>query len=280
MHFDVKGKQIFAATGGKPFDNTKPVVMLLHGSGLDHTFWGLYSRFFAFRNYAVLALDLPGHTDSDGPALESIEAIGDWLNDVVDALGIDNISIVAHSQGCLEALEFVSRYPSTVRTVSLIASGLATPVNPALIEAAENSPDKAISMMVGWGFGRAGHLHQGPIPGNSMMACGRKVLRRNVPDELATDLKACNAYRNGRNAAAAITCPVQVMIAGKDRMAPAKATTELVERLNNPEVHRFPECGHMIPQEAPERCRHLLQTFIFANNPANQATKKQMRGSP
>jgi len=268
MYFDVNGKRVFASTGGKEFDSKKPVVVFLPGSALDHTFWGLHSRFFAFRNYAVLVPDLPGHGHSDGPTLTSIEVIGDWLNDVVETLDIDNISVVAHSQGCLNTLEFVSRHPDKIRSVSFIASGLATPVNPALIDAAENRPEEAIAMMIGWGFGSAGHLHQGPIPGNSMVAGGRKVMRRHVPDELATDLKACDAYKNGKEAAARISCPIQVLIAGKDRMAPAKATSELVEHLNDPEVHTFPDSGHMIPQEAPNKCRLLLKTFIFANNPA------------
>lgn len=271
MYFRVDGKQVFATTGGKAFDISKPVVMFLHGSGLDHTFWGLYSRFFAFRKYAVLVPDLPGHSHSDGPALTSIEAIGDWLNNIVAALDIDNVSVVAHSQGCLNALEFVSRYPQRVRSVSLIASGLATPVNPALIEAAETKPDEAIAMMVGWGFGRAGHLYQGPIPGNSMLGGGRKVMRRNVPDVLATDLRACDAYKNGRVAAAGITCPVQVIVAGKDRMAPQKATAELIAHLYHPEVHIIPDVGHMLPLEAPDSCRQLLKNFIFANNPPGRS---------
>ena len=180
MYFEVNGKQAFASTGGKAFDNAKPVVVFLAGSGLDHTFWGLHSRFFAFRNYSVLCPDTPGHSNSAGPPLQSIEELADWLNDALDVLGADDISIVAHSQGCLVALEYASRYPEKVKSVSFIASGLATPVNPALIDNAENDPEAAIAMMLGWGFGPAGHLHQGPIPGNSMVAGGRKVMRRNV----------------------------------------------------------------------------------------------------
>ena len=268
MYFDVRGKRIFASTGGKPFDNNRPCVLFLHGSGLDHTFWGLHSRFFAFRKYAVLVPDLPGHSHSEGPPLKSIEEIGDWLNDVVEALGINNISVVAHSQGVLNTLEFVSRHPQRIRSVSMIASGLATPVNPALIEAAENNPEDAIAMMVGWGFGPAGHLHQGPIPGHSMVAGGRIVMRGNAPQELATDLKACDAYRNGREAAAKIDAPTLVILGGQDRMAPRKATAELVKHLNNPEVHIIPESGHMVPQEVPDKCRDLLKYFIYANNPA------------
>ena len=269
MYFDVNGRKVFATTGGKPFDNSLPCIIFLHGSGLDHTFWGLHSRFFAFRKYAVLVPDLPGHSHSEGPPLTSIEAIGEWINDIVEALDINNISVVAHSQGVLNALEFVSHHAQRIRSVSLITSGLATPVNPALIEAAENNPEDAIAMMIGWGFGPAGHLHQGPIPGNSMVAVGRKVMRRNVPQELATDLRACDAYKNGKEAAAGIGGPIQVILAGLDRMAPRKATAQLVEHLNNPEVHLIPESGHMVPQEAPNKCRNLLKNFIFANNPAN-----------
>ena len=61
MYIDVRGRRAFATTGGKPFDSSKPVVLFLHGSGLDHTFWGLQTRYFAHHGYSVLALDLPGH---------------------------------------------------------------------------------------------------------------------------------------------------------------------------------------------------------------------------
>lgn len=269
MYVDVKGKRVFATTGGKPFDKRLPTVVFLHGSGLDHTFWGLHARFFAFRNYSVLVPDLPGHTHSAGPALESIEAMAGWLNDVLETVDARNVSIVAHSQGCLVALEFASRFPKHLKSVSFIASGLATPVNEALIDAAENDPEAAIAMMLGWGFGTAGHLYQGPIPGNAMVAGGAKVMRGNVPTELATDLRACNAYANGRKAAAGIAAPTQVILAGKDRMAPRKAGLELVEHLHDPEVTIIENSGHMLPQEVPDECRSLLRDFIFKHNPAS-----------
>jgi len=269
MYFEVNGKQVFATTGGKSFDNAKKTVVFLAGSALDHTFWGLHSRFFAFRNYSVLCLDTPGHTHSEGPALKSIEEIADWLNDVVTTLEITDLSVVAHSQGCLTALEFASRYPSRLRSLSLICSGLATPVNDYLLNAAEKDPRAAVDMMISWGFGEAGHLHQGPIPGNSMATGGYKTMWRNAAGVLATDLHACNNYQNGKTAAAAVAAPVQVLIAGKDRMAPAKATAALVEHLQAPQVTRIPDSGHMLPLEAPDQCRALLRDFIFSNNPAN-----------
>lgn len=268
MYFDLKGKRVFATTGGKLFDSSKPVVLFLGGSALDHTFWALYSRFFAFRNYSALVPDLPGHTNSEGPNLTSIEAMAEWINDVVEILGAKNISVVGHSQGCLVALEFVSRHPDKVRSVSFIGSGLATPVNPALIEAAENNPAAAVAMMNSWGFGEAGHKHQGAVPGNSLVAIGMKTMLRNAPDSLTVDLKACDAYKNGKSAAERIRRPKQVILGGKDRMTPRKAGVELAVHLANAEMHVIEHSGHMVPLESPDECRKLLRDFIFANNPA------------
>lgn len=268
MYLEVNGRQVFVASGGRDFIAGRPTIVFMHGSGLDHTFWGLYSRFFAFRNYSVLVPDLPGHTHSAGTPLESIEAMASWLHDLIVATGATDLSMVGHSQGCLVLLEYVSRNPQNVRSVSFIASGLKTPVNASLIDNAENDPDTAIAMMMSWGFASAGHLHRGPIPGNSMLAGGQRSMRRNVPLALASDLRACNAYQRGAEAAASIRCPSQVILASEDRMAPRRAGLELSGALHDPELHIVPGSGHMLPLEAPDQCRRLLRDFIFANNPA------------
>ncbi len=270
MYVDVKGKQVFATTGGKPFDPGQPVVAFLHGAGGDHTVWNLQSRFFAFRHYSVLAFDLPGHTSSDGPPLDSIEAMADWLNDIVEVLDCRDISLVGHSMGCLVGLELGSRHPDRLRSLSLIASGLATPVNDALLGAAKDDPEVAIAMMTSWGYGAAGHYSRGPVPGNAMIAGGQMVMRGNTPEALYADLCACNNYANGKRAAPLIKTPVQVIVAGEDRMAPKRATDQLIAQLPNPDVAIIADSGHMIPQEAPNRCRQLLRDFIFRNNPAGQ----------
>jgi pimeloyl-ACP methyl ester carboxylesterase len=270
MYFDVGGKRVFASTGGKALDAAQSAIVFVHGSGGDHTVWNLQSRFFAFRGYTVLAPDLPGHTHSEGPPLESIEAMADWLNTVVATLGLRDISLVGHSQGCLVGLEFGARYPERLKSLSLIASGLATPVNDRLLAAAKDDPEAAIAMMTSWGYGAAGHYSRGPVPGNAMVTSGQQVMRGNTPEALHADLTACNDYANGKHVAARIDAPVQVIVAGNDRMVPRKSTNELIAHLSEPEVAVIAACGHMVPQEAPNRCRLLLRDFIFSRNPAGQ----------
>ena len=66
--------------GGKPFDPTLPTVVFLHGALNDHTVWTLLARWFAHHGRGVLAVDLPGHMRSAGPALASIAVLAGSYN--------------------------------------------------------------------------------------------------------------------------------------------------------------------------------------------------------
>ena len=88
---------------------------MLHGSGLSHIVWSLIEQYLSNQDYNVLAIDLPGHGNSEGESLKSIEGISTWLEKVFNKLNISNIIIIGHSQGCLEALEYCSKYSKRVR---------------------------------------------------------------------------------------------------------------------------------------------------------------------
>ena len=60
MKFQVNNNEVYASTGGRPFDKDKPLIIFVHGSGLTHMTWVLQTRYFAFHGYSVLALDMPG----------------------------------------------------------------------------------------------------------------------------------------------------------------------------------------------------------------------------
>ena len=98
MKFKVNNEEVFASTGGRPFDKNKPLIIFIHGSGLTHMCWVLQTRYFACHGYSVLALDLPGHGLSEGKSLASVEEMADWINDVIDAVGFNQASLVGHSQ--------------------------------------------------------------------------------------------------------------------------------------------------------------------------------------
>ena len=91
MKFKVNGHEVFASTGGRPFDKKKPLIIFVHGSGLTHMTWVLQTRYFAFHGYNSLAVDLPGHGLSGGKSLKSIEEMADWVSSVMMLLVIKKL---------------------------------------------------------------------------------------------------------------------------------------------------------------------------------------------
>ena len=86
MKFQIKNKSIYASDSGQGIDSHKETIVFLHGSGLSHIVWSLTEQFFSTKNFNVLSIDLPGHGNSEGPCLKSIENIADWLEQVFNKL--------------------------------------------------------------------------------------------------------------------------------------------------------------------------------------------------
>ena len=84
---------MFVSTGGIDFDKEKPSILLMHGSGLTHIVWSLHEQFYASQGFNILSVDLPGHGNSEGPSLESIEQISNWVKSLMNVLGIKKIII-------------------------------------------------------------------------------------------------------------------------------------------------------------------------------------------
>ena len=106
MILEIDDKKVFVSDAGQGIDKDKDTIVLPHGSGLSHIVWSLTEQYLSNQNYNVLAIDLPGHGNSEGKSLKSIEEISDWLEKVFNELNVSKITIIGHSQGCLEALEY------------------------------------------------------------------------------------------------------------------------------------------------------------------------------
>lgn len=265
MEFSVDGRRVIATTGDGGVVPGRQAAMFVHGAGLDRTVWALQARNPAFSQLNVLAVDLPGHGRSDGPALPSIEAMADWLVRVLDAADIASAHIVGHSMGALIALDLAGRVPARVARLALLGIGLPMRVAPALLEAALQAPAKAADMIVGWGF--ADRLATGPAPGLSMTGFGRSLLVSAAPGVLHADLAACNAYTAGLDRAADITAPTLLLLGARDRMTHPKGAGALAEALASVEKQTLPGAGHMMMSEAPGEVTRALATFLGSANP-------------
>jgi len=260
MNLTVNGNDAYVATGGRNFEPILPTVVLIHGSGFDHSAWALHSRYFAHHGCSVLVPDLPGHGRSLGPALTTITAMADWIAALLDAAGVAKAHLVGHSMGSLIALETAARHPAKVSALGLIGTAAAMTVGPDLLKAAETNDVNAVDMVSIWGLGYRAELGGSLAPGLWMHGGAQRVLQRCAPGVLFSDLSACNAYAEALATAAKIAVPTTVILGERDMMTPAKAGKTLAAAIPHARTVVLRGAGHMMMAERPDELLAALKS--------------------
>ena len=256
MIFKTENKSVHASDAGQGIDKSKDTIVFLHGSGLSHIVWSLTEQFFSNKEYNVLSLDLPGHGNSEGPCLESIETIADWLEKVFIKLKLDKVIIVAHSQGCLEALEYSYKYKSRLKKIVFVSASYRMPVNKDLIDLASNGDSEAVKLMMKWGYESSKKF----IGGNPV----ERIIQspRDISEILAVDLIACNNYSNGSEAAKALDCQSMIILGELDKMVNLEVGKKFSSLVKNSITYIIKGSGHMIMIEKAFEMREKILEFV------------------
>ena len=256
MILEIDDKKVFVSDAGQGVNKDKDTIVLLHGSGLSHIIWSLTEQYLSNQNYNVLAIDLPGHGNSEGNCLKSIEEISEWLEKVFIELNISELTIIGHSQGCLEALEYSSKYSKRVKNLIFIGGSYRMSVNQDLIDLAESGDDKSVQLMMKWSYENSKKF----IGGNPV----EKIINspRNIREVLATDLVACNNYKNGSEALRSIKCPTLFIFGELDKMINLEKGKKFAELIPNSKTHIIKDCGHMIMFEKAFEMREKISEFL------------------
>ena len=254
----VDGLDAHASTGGVDLAGDEPVVLLIHGAGMDSTVWQLQTRYLAHRGFRAVAVDLPGHGRSEGKALASVEETADWIARFVEAAELGSVHVVGHSTGTFVALELASRYADLVRSITLCGTATAMPVHPDLLEAADHDVPAAAALMAAWGHAKPAHVGVNPTPGLWMLGGARALVENSEPGVLATDFRACMAYEGAQAAATAVACPATVVIGLGDKMTPPKSGRALAAALGDATVVELADTGHTMMIENPKAVKQAI----------------------
>ena len=256
MIFELENKNVHASNAGQELDYKKETIIFLHGSGLTHIVWSLVEQFFSNKNFNVLSIDLPGHGNSEGPCLQTIEEIADWLEKVFIKLKLEKVILVGHSQGCLEMLEYSNKYKNRIKKLVFMGGSYKMPVNQDLIDLAENGDADAVKLMTKWCYEGSKKF----IGGNPI----KRIIQspRDISEILGVDLVACNNYVNGSNAIKTIDCPTLFVFGALDKMCNLEAGKKFANMVNNSTTHIIDGCGHMIMIEKAFEMREKVLEFL------------------
>lgn len=99
-----------------------PVVVFIHGLGLNRRIWDAYIKRFTLR-YRVLCYDLFGHGESASPPqVPSLAIFAEQLVELLDELAIGQCSIIGFSLGGMINRRVAMDYPQRVIALAILNS--------------------------------------------------------------------------------------------------------------------------------------------------------------
>ena len=197
----------------------------------------------------VVAVDLPGHGESDPMPYVSVEEYGGVVANFVDALGLGTVIAAGHSLGGAIAIALASQQPGCVRGLVLLASCVKLPE------------------VDGWGerflvylpgplrkllfFSMAKKLLFAPGAPGGAVAVGMRELRACRPDTILKDVHAAKAM-DLTGPATRLDVPTLILVGSQDRLTTPALAQHLSELIPGSLLRIHEGAGHMLLLEAPE----------------------------
>jgi pimeloyl-ACP methyl ester carboxylesterase len=277
LFFDVEGAKLVP---NGPAMKEKPTLILLHGGpGFDHSIYKPAYSALA-ESAQIIYLDHRGNGRSEDGPQESwnLAQWGDDVREFCDVLGIAKPIVLGASFGGMVALAYATQHPAHPSKLVLIsteaAGGTHRERRVALFEKFGGPEVGALARRRF--LETEGHLDQASIetwlrlafPLYTRSARDPDVARRaiNRPDVLqwftrpGGESTSFNMFSDLHR----IQCPTLVLGGEDDPMHPIESQADIAAALPAHLVRfeRFPNCGHAVIPDAPERAMAVIRDFI------------------
>ena len=263
---------------------TGPAVLFVHGLLGSHQHWAqLLQNLAAERR--LIAPDLFGHGASAKPVGDySLGAHAATLRDLLDRLGIEQVTLVGHSLGGGIAMQFSYLFPSRVNRLVLVSSGglgreLSLLLRAAALPGAElvlpvitsrwlhRRTDAVTGGLARLGIRASTDLREAWRALGELDAAGRRAFLATVRSVIDPGGQTVTAWDHLPMAA---TVPTMLVWGAKDRIIPSWHAVTARTGFPGCRVEIFGRAGHFPHLAEPERFAALLSDFI-AEEPQSPA---------
>jgi pimeloyl-ACP methyl ester carboxylesterase len=252
-----------------------PAVVFLHGLSGCWQNW-LQSIPPLAADHRVIALDLPGFGESPMPAEPiTVRGYARLVVELLDALGVEEATIVGNSMGGFIGCEMAIRYPARVRRLVLVAAaGLS--LRHMRHERKRGLRARAENLLF-FGLGRLARRTDVVVRSRRLRR-GLLLLVAAHPERLSGPLIVEQAHGAGkpgfgdaleamtaypiRDRLGEIRCPALVVWGEEDRLVPVRDASEFAWLIPGARKVLYPDTGHMVMLERPERFNADVRAFI------------------
>jgi len=207
----------------------------------------------------LIALDLPGHGESDPAPEVSIEAYAGAVADFLIALDCGPVVVVGHSLGGSIAIALAARRPALVCGLVLIASCVKLPLVDSVGERLVAYLPGPLRRLVF--FSMAKKVLFAPDARADAIAVTLRELRSCRPETIVADVRAARAM-DLTEQAAALDVPTLVLAGSRDRLTTPALAERLSGLIQRSRLRMVDGAGHMLPLEAADRVNGEIMTFV------------------
>ncbi len=255
--------------------STGPAIVFLHGLAGCWQNW-LQNIVPLAADHRVIAIDLPGFGESPMPVRPiSVSGYARTVVDVLDALGVEQATIVGNSMGGFVGCEMAIRFPRRIERLVLVA-GAGLSLRHMRHERRRGVRARTENLLF-FGLGRLAR-HTDLVVRSRRLRRALLLLVVAHPEALPGPLIAEQAHGAGkpgfddaldamtaypiRDRLGEIACPTLIVWGEEDRLVPVRDAAEFEWLIGDARRIVHPDTGHMVMLERPERFNEDLRSFI------------------
>ena len=239
-----------------PLNPARSTIVFIHGAAGSGDFWQAQVEGLAGR-VNTLAVDLPGHGQSDGAGKDTIAGYAGSVIDLIKQLDVPNPIVCGLSMGGAIALQLLLECPDLLKAGILISTGAKLKVAPVIFEAIEKDYNSYVALIC--------RLIAGKDTAPEVIEHFREETERCDPQVTLKDFVACNGF-DVMQRIESITLPVLVVSSEDDQLTPTKFGEFLKNSIPGARGAHILDAGHILPLEKPAAFNSAVKKFLDQEN--------------
>ena len=238
--------------GKWPLAGARATIIFIHGAGGTGNYWKSQTAELAARANTV-AIDLPGHGQSDGSGHDNIAEYAGAVADFINAIDASYPVICGFSLGGAVAQQVMLDFPDLVEAGILACSGATMRVGKALFESIENDYDGFVDFICKL----AASKNSAP---EIVRSFRNDFLNLNAATTYS-DFQACHQF-DVTDRLSSIAKPVLVLTAEEDKLTPPHYGDFLVKEIADATRVHIKNAGHIVALEQPGEVNDAIRKFL------------------